>query len=78
MDKCELFKPDFSFESDIKLFHKEMIDANSSMDVTGPLRRMENIKNGLNLIKDVKMKKVYLKIGLNVNNSFMCVKKIIK
>jgi len=44
VDKCELFKPGFSFESDIQLFRKEMLDANSSMDGTGPLRRMENIK----------------------------------
>jgi len=47
VDKCELFKPDFSFESDIQLFRKEMLDANSSMDGTGPLKRMDNINEWL-------------------------------
>jgi len=47
MDRCVLIKPDFSYENDIQLFRKEMLDANSSMDGTGPLKRMENIKDWL-------------------------------
>ena len=44
MGKCVLIKPELSFESDIQAFRKEMLDANSSMDGTGPLKRMNNIK----------------------------------
>ena len=47
MDKCVLFKPDISFEDDIHSFRKEMLDAKSSMDGTGPLYRMDNIKEWL-------------------------------
>lgn len=47
MDRCILIKPDLSYESDIQKFRKEMIKANSSMDGTGPLKRMENIKEWL-------------------------------
>jgi len=47
MDKCMLIKPDLSYESDIQLFRKEMLGANSSMDGTGPLQRMDNIKEWL-------------------------------
>jgi predicted acetyltransferase len=47
MDSCVLIKPSFSYESDIYAFRKEMLDANSSMDGMGPLRRMENIKEWL-------------------------------
>nr|WP_312578004.1 GNAT family N-acetyltransferase [Sedimentibacter sp.] len=47
MNECVLIKPDFSFESDIQAFRKEMLDSNSSMDGTGPLQRMENIKEWL-------------------------------
>lgn len=43
MGKCVLIKPDISFESDIKSFRKEMIDIDSSMDGTGPLKRIDNI-----------------------------------
>ncbi len=47
MDKFVLIKPSFYYESDIEAFRKEMLEANSSMDGTGPLRRMENIKEWL-------------------------------
>lgn len=47
MDKCTLIKPDISFENDIQAFRKEMLEANSSMDGTGPLIRMDNIKEWL-------------------------------
>lgn len=47
MDKCALIKPQLSFESDIQAFRKEMLDINSSMDGTGPLKRMNNIKQWL-------------------------------
>ncbi|MBS4538446.1 GNAT family N-acetyltransferase [Clostridium sp. D2Q-11] len=47
MDKCMLIKPDISFKSDIQAFRKEMLDANSSMDGTGPLKRMDNIEEWL-------------------------------
>ena len=43
MDKCRLIKPDISYEKDIISFRKEMLDANSSMDGTGPLKRMDSI-----------------------------------
>jgi len=47
MDKCVLIKPNLSFESDIQAFRKEMLDANSAMDGTGPLQRMGNIEEWL-------------------------------
>lgn len=47
MDSCILIKPNLSYESDIYAFRKEMLDANSSMDGMGPLKRMENIKEWL-------------------------------
>ena len=47
MDKCVLIKPDLSYERDIQLFRKEMLGVNSSMDGTGPLQRMDNIKEWL-------------------------------
>jgi len=47
MGKCVLIKPELSFESDIQAFRKEMLDANSSMDGTGPLKRMNNINQWL-------------------------------
>ncbi|KAF5042207.1 Acetyltransferase (GNAT) family protein [anaerobic digester metagenome] len=43
MDKFVLIKPNFNYKSDIEAFRKEMLEADSSMDGTGPLRRMENI-----------------------------------
>lgn len=51
MDKCVLIKPDISFESDIQAFREEMIEANSSMDGTGPLKRMDNIKEWIEFNK---------------------------
>jgi predicted acetyltransferase len=42
-----LIKPDISFENEIQAYRKEMVGANSSMDGTGPLRRMDNIKEWL-------------------------------
>ena len=47
MDKCKLIKPDISYEKDIISFRKEMLNANSSMDGTGPLKRMNNITEWL-------------------------------
>jgi predicted acetyltransferase len=47
MDKCVLIKPDLSFENEIEAFRKEMIEANSSMDGTGPLKQMSDIKEWL-------------------------------
>ncbi|WFA08778.1 GNAT family N-acetyltransferase [Tissierella sp. Yu-01] len=51
MDKCVLVKPDHSFKKDIQDFRKEMLDANSSMDGTGPLQRMEKIEEWLEFIQ---------------------------
>ncbi len=48
MDKCVLIKPNLSFKDDIQDFRKEMLDANSSMDGTGPLYRIDNIEEWLN------------------------------
>lgn len=42
MDECFLIKPDISFEREILSFRKEMLDAGSSLDGAGPLRRMES------------------------------------
>lgn len=42
-----LIKPDISFENDIKAFRKEMLDMDSSMDGTGPLKGMDNIPDWL-------------------------------
>lgn len=47
MNRCLLIKPNFSHERDIQAFRKEMLDAKSSMDGTGPLQRMDNIKEWL-------------------------------
>lgn len=47
MEQCKLIKPDLSYEEDIISFRKEMLDANSSMDGTGPLRRMNHIAEWL-------------------------------
>lgn len=47
MKKCILVKPDLSFKNDIQNFRQEMLDANSSMDGTGPLRHMADIKEWL-------------------------------
>jgi len=44
---CKLIKPDISYEKEILSFRKEMLDANSSMDGTGPLKRMDNISEWL-------------------------------
>lgn len=46
-DRCRLIKPDISFETEISAFRKEMQDINSSMDGTGPLRRMESVAQWL-------------------------------
>ncbi len=43
MEACKLIKPDISYIDGITSFRQEMLDANSSMDGTGPLRRMDNI-----------------------------------
>lgn len=42
MDSCVLIKPDLSYSEDIRAFRQDMLDAGSSMDGTGPLRRMES------------------------------------
>ena len=47
MDKCELLKPNVLYNSEITSFREEMLAANSSMDGTGPLKRMENIEEWL-------------------------------
>ncbi|HNX14018.1 MAG TPA: hypothetical protein PK854_01115 [Oscillospiraceae bacterium] len=47
MEKCKLIKPDISYQDDIISFRQEMLEANSSMDGTGPLRHMENIEEWL-------------------------------
>ena len=48
MDKCKLIKPDISHEKDIFSYRKEMLEADSSMDGTGPLRRMDDVAEWLN------------------------------
>lgn len=50
MDKYILIKPDISFKDDIQAFRKEMLDVGSSMDGTGPLRRMTTAEEWLNFI----------------------------
>lgn len=47
MDKCLLIKPDVLFKNDIEAFRKEMLDAKSSMDGTGPLKCIDNIEDWL-------------------------------
>lgn len=42
MDSCVLVRPDLSLAEKIWEFRKEMLDAGSPMDGTGPLERMEN------------------------------------
>ena len=47
MEKCKLIKPNNSYKSDIEAFRTEMLEANSSMDGTGPLKRIDNIEEWL-------------------------------
>ena len=47
MERCILMKPDASFLDEIAAFRREMIDAGSSLDGTGPLRRMDGIREWL-------------------------------
>lgn len=42
LDACLLVKPDPSMEAEILAYRAEMLAAGSSMDGTGPLRRMED------------------------------------
>jgi len=56
MDTCKLIKPYLSFEMDIISFRKEMLDANSSIDGAGPLKRMDNIKEWLEFNKKLENK----------------------
>lgn len=42
MDSCRLIKPGLSYEREIAAYRREMLGARSSMDGTGPLRRMED------------------------------------
>ena len=56
MDKCMLVKPDVSFENDIAAFRQEMLDAGSSMDGTGPLKRMDNIAEWLEITRSLESK----------------------
>jgi predicted acetyltransferase len=47
MEELILMKPDLSFKEEIQAFRLEMLLAESSMDGTGQLRRMENVANWL-------------------------------
>ena len=47
MDFCQLVKPDASMEAEIMAYRTEMLAAGSSIDGTGPLRRMEDPKEWL-------------------------------
>lgn len=42
VEECSLIKPDDSYQKEIVGYRSEMLKAGSSMDGTGPLRRMEN------------------------------------
>lgn len=41
MEQLQLVKPDATFSNDIEAYRAEMLAAGSSLDGTGPLRRME-------------------------------------
>lgn len=47
MEECRLIKPDMAHQEEIAAFRREMLDAGSSMDGTGPLKRMEDIAQWL-------------------------------
>lgn len=47
MDPCALIKPGLSLEEEILSYRREFLDAGSSMDGTGPLRRMESAREWL-------------------------------
>lgn len=51
MDDCVLLKPNLSFKEDIEAYRREMLESNSSMDGTGPLRRMANVEEWLEFNK---------------------------
>jgi predicted acetyltransferase len=77
MGKCVLIKPELSFESDIQAFRKEMLDANSSMDGTGPLKRMNNIKQWLEFNQMCENKETVPENWVTCEQ-YMCVNQIIK
>jgi predicted acetyltransferase len=56
MDRCKLVKPDLSYEKDILAYRQEMLDANSSMDGTGPLRRMDRVQDWLDFNRKLENK----------------------
>lgn len=47
MEEFVLMKPNLSFKDEIQAFRKEMLQAESSMDGTGRLRRMKDVKDWL-------------------------------
>ncbi len=49
MDICRLVKPDSTLEAEIWAYRREMLDTGSSMDGTGPLRRMESAAEWLEI-----------------------------
>lgn len=56
MDQCKLIKPDIFYKDDIASFRQEMLDAGSSMDGTGPLKRMDDIAEWLEFTEQLENK----------------------
>ena len=47
MEKCRLVKPDVTMATEIRAYRDAMLRADSSMDGTGPLMRMEQVEEWL-------------------------------
>lgn len=56
MSSFKLIKPDISYKEDIISYKNEFLEANSSMDGCGPLRRLETIEEWLRFNKLVEEK----------------------
>ena len=72
-DACKLIKPDATRIEDIAAYRREMLAAGSSMDGTGPLKRMDDIGAWLELTKAAEHRDT-LPEGLVVAEQFLYVR----
>ena len=56
MEGLKLLKPDITYKSEIEAYRKEMLNAGSSMDGCGPLRKCESAESWLEFNKDCEKK----------------------
>ena len=53
MDPCRLVKPDLSYEKEVASYRAELLAAGGSMDGTGPLKHMEDIREWLKFNREM-------------------------